>query len=241
MASKNIREEKPCGEKRGRGRPQSFDRSKALCAAMRLFWDRGYEGARFDDLIAAMGISPSSFYNAFGSKERLYQEAIDAYLEAAGTWFLRILHENADTRTAFEKLMLAAAMEFTREDLPAGCMISVSGTQGGPEQARLRDLMARQRALSEAALVERLRKGIADADLPAHTDAEGLAAFFSALFRGMAVQARDGASREKLLEIGRIGMLAWPADPFAVPAAGFQNPASPMNPASPLNTETDFR
>jgi AcrR family transcriptional regulator len=180
---------------------------------MWLFWDRGYEGTSFDDLITAMGISPSSFYNAFGSKERLYEEATEAYLEATGVWFLGILHDDTDARTAFGRLMDAAAREFTRADLPAGCMISVSGTQAAPGQARLRDLMATQRALSEAAMVERLRKGVVAGDLSADTDVEGFAAFFSALSRGMAVQARDGASREKLLEIGRIGMQAWPAKP----------------------------
>jgi hypothetical protein len=29
--------------------------------------------------------------------------------------------------------------------------------------------------------------------------------------RGLAVQARDGAPREKLSEIGRLAMRAWPA------------------------------
>jgi hypothetical protein len=29
--------------------------------------------------------------------------------------------------------------------------------------------------------------------------------------RGLAVQARDGASREKLAQIGRLAMSAWPA------------------------------
>ena len=63
--------------KRARGRPKNFDRSVALQQAMKLFWERGYEGASFDNLTAAMGISASSFYNSFGSKERLYQEAIE--------------------------------------------------------------------------------------------------------------------------------------------------------------------
>jgi hypothetical protein len=38
-----------------------------------------------------------------------------------------------------------------------------------------------------------------------------LAAFYNAVARGLAVQARDGASREKLSEIWRLAMQAWPA------------------------------
>jgi hypothetical protein len=38
-----------------------------------------------------------------------------------------------------------------------------------------------------------------------------LAAYCSAVARGLAVQARDGASREKLAQIGRLAMSAWPA------------------------------
>jgi len=34
--------------KRARGRPKNFDRSVALHQAMKLFWERGYEGASFD-------------------------------------------------------------------------------------------------------------------------------------------------------------------------------------------------
>jgi hypothetical protein len=39
--------------KRGRGRPKAFDRSVALHQAMKFFWERGYEGTSFNDLIAA--------------------------------------------------------------------------------------------------------------------------------------------------------------------------------------------
>jgi len=203
---------KPEGEsKRGRGRPAVFDRAIALQAAMKLFWERGYEGTSFDDLISAMGISASSFYNSFGSKEALYCEATQSYLQWAGQWFFAILNDpSSDTKTAFARLFEATAEEFTRGDHPLGCMISLAGTHCSPGMSNIREMMAEHRAFSESAMADRIRRGVAAGDMPRQTDCDMLAAYYSAVARGLAVQARDGASREKLSEIGRLAMRAWP-------------------------------
>jgi hypothetical protein len=60
-------------------------------------------------------------------------------------------------------------------------------------------------------MAERIRKGVVRGDLAEDTDCDMLAAYYSAMARGLAVQARDGASRQKLSEIGRLAMRAWPA------------------------------
>ena len=204
---------KKCEEaKRGRGRPAVFDRAKALNQAMKLFWERGYEGTSFDDLIAAMGISASSFYNSFGSKEALYCEATHTYQEWSGQWFFAILNDpSIDTRTAFARLFEATAEEFTRGDHPLGCMIALAGTHCPPGLSNIRDMMAEHRAFSESAMAARIKKGVASGDVPDDADCDMLAAYYSAVARGLAVQARDGAAREKLSEIGRLAMRAWPA------------------------------
>jgi AcrR family transcriptional regulator len=200
------------GTKRGRGRPPVFDRDAALKEAMKLFWERGYQGTSFDDLIAAMGISASSFYNSFGSKEALYCEATQSYLAMSGSWFFGILNdESTDTRTAFSRLFAATAEEFTRCDHPLGCMVALACTQTPPALQNIREIMVEHRAFSEGAMAERIRKGIANGDVPDGTDVAALAAYYSTVARGLAGQARDGASRDKLAEIGRLAMQAWPA------------------------------
>jgi AcrR family transcriptional regulator len=200
-------------QKRGRGRPSTFDRPTVLREAMKLFWENGYEGTSFDDLISRMSISPSSFYNAFGSKERLYREAAECFLEDAQKWIQEALwKKGANTRAAFAHLLESAAIEFSRKDLPRGCMISLSGTHQGPDAMPIRDLMVDYRAASESYLAERIRKGIGDGDMSPDVDVDALAAFVHAVVRGMAVQARDGATRARLIEIGRTAMNAWPAD-----------------------------
>ena len=197
--------------KRARGRPKNFDRATALHQAMTLFWERGYESTSFDDLITAMGISPSSFYNAFGSKERLYQEATEAYLGISSEWFIGELGAATDAKTAFHQLLTAAAREFTQKGLPTGCMISLAGTQLPPALTPLRDMMAGYRRAARSAMADRIQRGIDEGDVPKDTDVEALAAFYSALSCGMAVQARDGASRARLLAIVEVAMRAWPS------------------------------
>lgn len=193
-----------------RGRPAVFDRGIALVTAMKLFWERGYQGTSFDDLKDAMGISASSFYNAFESKEALYREATAAYLEGSGSWFSEILSEDIDVRSAFQKLFENVVFHYTREDCPSGCMISLAGTHLPPHLAQLRELMTDVRKISEAAFVDRLREGRMKGQIPSDTDIEAVAAFYDALSRGLAVQARDGASRKKLMSIVEIGMKAFP-------------------------------
>ncbi|WP_299835559.1 TetR/AcrR family transcriptional regulator [Pseudomonas sp.] len=183
---------------------------------MKLFWEHGYEGTSFDDLISAMKISPSTFYNSFGNKETLYREATDHYLAISSEWFQAALTGVTDAKTAFTRLIEATAAQFTCDDLPAGCMISLAGTHLSPAHGSVRALMSAHRAASENALVARLKEALAAGEIPPGTDIDALGAYFSALFRGMAVQARDGASRARVLAIGRLGMGAWP-EPNATP------------------------
>lgn len=197
--------------KPGRGRPLAFDRTRALDAAMQLFWDRGYEGTSFADLIEAMGISASTFYNSFGSKEKLFEETVKYYLSRPGGSAIQsILTAPLDTREAFEQLLEATAAEYTRKDLPPGCLVSLSATQTPPDLQTVREMMARYRAVVDYAFAERLKRGIAAGDLPPDTDAKQLAGFFATLFRGMAIQARDGKSKGYLSAVGKMAMRAWP-------------------------------
>ena len=62
------------------GRPREFDVETALELATALFWRKGYEGTSLSDLTETLGITRSSFYNAFGTREDLFREALADYL-----------------------------------------------------------------------------------------------------------------------------------------------------------------
>lgn len=64
-------------------RPRKFDRNEALDIATEIIRTGGYEQASVKTLSEHLGISRSSFYNAFGSREELFSEIIGRYAPAA--------------------------------------------------------------------------------------------------------------------------------------------------------------
>ena len=62
----------------------AFDYRRALDKATRLFWKNGYEGTSLHDLLKAMKIGESSFYNTLKSKKHFYIECLNHYEETEG-------------------------------------------------------------------------------------------------------------------------------------------------------------
>ncbi len=60
-------------------RPREFDEDQVLQKALHVFWHKGYEGTSLADLLAGMGLTKSSLYKAFGSKEALFRRVIARY------------------------------------------------------------------------------------------------------------------------------------------------------------------
>ncbi len=58
---------------------KNFDLDIATDKAIQVFWKKGYEGTSMSDLIDAMGINKGSLYNAFGSKDELFNRALLRY------------------------------------------------------------------------------------------------------------------------------------------------------------------
>ena len=61
------------------GRHKSYNRDKVLDQALKLFWEKGYEGAHLQELVEVTGLNRFSLYKEFGSKEGLFDEALEKY------------------------------------------------------------------------------------------------------------------------------------------------------------------
>jgi AcrR family transcriptional regulator len=193
----------------GRGRPRTFDRAAALEKAMRVFWEHGYEGAAMADLTEAMGINSPSLYAAFGSKEELFREAVALYEQTEGAAAMAALSSGPTARAAITGAVRANALAYTVPDNPRGCMVVLAATTYTERSESVRDHLAGLRRGMEGLFQERVERGIAEGDVPAGVDAAAVAAFYYAVMQGMAVQARDGASRSALIAVVDRAEAAW--------------------------------
>ena len=191
------------------GRPLGFDPEKALEAALRVFWRKGYEGTALSDLTAAMGISRPSIYATFGNKEALFRKALDRYSEQMTCYTAEALKEPT-ARAVAQRLMVGTADLLSCPENPKGCLIVQGALACGDDADSIRKELIARRAVGEAALRERFERAKIEGDLPAGADAGDLARYVMAVMHGMSVQSAGGASREELQGVIDLSLRAWP-------------------------------
>jgi AcrR family transcriptional regulator len=177
---------------------------------MELFWARGYEGTTLEDLQAAMGgISPPSFYNAFGSKEELFKEVVDLYLATVGEPTLRALEEGETAREGLEAMLRLTAEFLSQRGKPHGCLLVLGAMNCAPANKGPQDYLRAIRQQAPKVIKQRLDRGVAQGELPRRLDTAAVAAFYATVVHGLGVRAGDGASRSELMAAVDGAFAAW--------------------------------
>src|SRR3984957_582769 len=152
------------------GRPRGFDRDAALEAAMFLFWRKGFTATSMNDLCEAMGVRSPSLYAAFGSKEALYLEAVEHYVQTQGPPLWDKLAEGATARASIENLLVAGTESLPKSRAtPAGCM-AMLGAVSDDWPAPVARVVRKVRLEMLNMLRSRLEAALAEGELQASTD-----------------------------------------------------------------------
>ena len=179
---------------------------------MLAFWRKGFAATSMNDLCDSMDVRSPSLYAAFGSKEALYLEAIQHYVEIFGPPVWDGLAEGATARAGVENLLLAATESLPESHVtPGGCMAALAAVCD-EWPAGIAEVARKIRMEMLGMLRSRLQVGVKNGELPPTTDIEGLSRFYLSVYQGMAVQARDGAAAAELKAIVRAAMAAWPSE-----------------------------
>jgi len=194
-----------------RGRPRTFNRDLAVKAAMDLFITRGYDGVSLEDLQKAMGnISPPSFYAAFGSKDALFREVLTLYRQTMGETVMSRLAA-APVRDGIEGMMRAVVELFLSNAEAPGCLIVLGAVNATRTSKDVHELLSAARTEGNEAIRLRLLRAVHEGELPKGLPISEIAGFYTTFIQGLAVRARDNATRAQMMSWVDGAMAAWPA------------------------------
>lgn len=177
------------------GRPREFDPDQVEDAAMKLFWERGFDAVSISDVTAATGVNRRSVYAEFGSKENLFGRALRRYLDGPSAY-------TADALTRSTARGVAEAMVHGAADTVSGDIHGCLTVGEAPGLAEFRDETVHR-------LAERFDTAVADGELP-DVDTLLLARWIAAVCQGIAIQARSGADRAALHALADLALAGWP-------------------------------
>ncbi|MDH0747856.1 TetR/AcrR family transcriptional regulator [Pseudomonas sp. GD03842] len=183
------------------GRPRSFDRDVAITQAMHLFWEHGYDATSLSQLKANIGtgITAPSFYAAFGSKQALFEEVMERYLNTHGRVTESLFDTTLAPREAIELTLRRSAKMQCEPGHPKGCLVALGLLSTCTDESKaISTPLAEARALNRAGIVACVKRGIALGELPATVVPEALAAAFDSFLLGISVLARDGVAFEQI-------------------------------------------
>jgi hypothetical protein len=107
-------------------------------------------------------------------------------------------------------LLLAATESLPKSrTAPAGCMAALAAV-GDEWPTAIANVVRKVRLEMLGNLRSRLAAAAAEGELPDSANVEHLSRFYLSVFEGMAIQARDGASRAELRGVAAAAMAAWP-------------------------------
>jgi TetR/AcrR family transcriptional repressor of nem operon len=176
-------------------RPRTFDEERVLDAVMEAFWMRGYEATSAQDLVDASGVGRSSLYNAYSSKEGLFERALQRYRHNTLD-NLKALEADAPIRMRIRRLLEGAVFPDTPNRGKRGCLATNTAIESG-HRPNISRLVRQNFDLVEAVLARELSNARSAGEISANRNPADLAKFFVTTLQGLRVMASVTPERER--------------------------------------------
>ncbi|MBF8191708.1 TetR/AcrR family transcriptional regulator [Nonomuraea sp. K274] len=183
------------------GRPREFSDQTVIDAAMEVFWEKGYEATTTQDLCARTGLGRGSLYNAFGSKHRLYEEALRRYAETLARRQLSMLAEPGSVRERLRDLMLGVLDADMADPGRRGCLALNAASESSGRDDAVAGLVRRQFTDLEQALCLIIAAGQGAGELSSDRPPLRVARAFQSAYYGLRVLAKVTDDRDVLLDV----------------------------------------
>ncbi len=181
---------------RSRGRPRTFDKSEAMRTILQVFWQKGFTATSLDDVSAATGLTRPSLYAAFGNKEAMYLQALDAFAVKMADAVGPALRTADEPKTALLQFYQASlGVYFQANGQALGCLVYTTAISETATHPEIKNSLNRFLKRLDTALYRYFRSLSPPVN---EAKAMELAQLSSSVLIGLSVRARAGAPRDEL-------------------------------------------
>ncbi len=185
------------------GRPAKFDRVQAISEIMNAIWKDGYEACSVKAISEQLGITRSSYYHAFKSREDLFLEALALYSQTIPAQKLYM----PDERTPILKLISTVFQEtcqfLTSQPEARGCMIVNSVTELVGSDPKLGPVIEDTLSSSKRQFEVLLQKAVENGEIAGSTDVVNKALALQNLLMGINVMSKVITEETELWAIAK--------------------------------------
>lgn len=178
-----------------------FNPDIVLDDAIQVFWRQGLPTTGIQALVTATGVSRSSLYATFGSKDGLYAAALGRYIEQHSAPAFAHLSSTESGLTAIEEFF-GGLIDIRCSGPVAGWGCMVTNAYAGPECAApgIRGLLEEHHTALESAMRSALTSAADLGQLQPSTDLDAAAAVLATLAYGVNLRSRAGADAQSLAD-----------------------------------------
>ena len=187
-------------------RTKDFDESEVLAKAIKLFWQKGYNGTSMQDLVDGLGISRSSIYDTFGDKHQFYLKALCAYRQNAIAIRDQILNASVPAKAAIRQLMNLTIDQMIRDKQHKGCFLVNSAVENAPHDKEINAIICQNDRDLENAFYEVIKRGQSNGEIAGKQDPRAVARFLFNNIVGIQVTAKSATDKAAFDDIVNLTM-----------------------------------
>ncbi|MHC2831948.1 TetR/AcrR family transcriptional regulator [Bacillus sp. F9_6S_D1_P_5] len=176
-------------------RLREFDEEKALDAAMKLFWEKGYAATSLSDLTAKMEIQKPSLYSAFGDKEGLFEAALRRYTNLHAANIRTKLQNEQSVKEAIRTFFENMVEEEYKKDFSKGCFCINTMVELAPHNEKFEVLTREHQMYLAVIFQELITKGIRSGELQSDLNAKAVAQTLVTSLIGLTVLMKSRPER----------------------------------------------
>ncbi|MDH3607888.1 MAG: TetR/AcrR family transcriptional regulator [Gammaproteobacteria bacterium] len=183
------------------GRPIEFNPGIALDAAMHEFWRNGYEATSLQDLLNSMGLSKSSFYQTFSSKEKLFHQCLKHYQEQMAIKLEKDLSRSSLGIDFIQQAFSDIADEAKKENEQKGCLVINTANEFGQKNSEIAIIVKQSIDRFERIFLKAVKRAQSESDISETKNATVLAQYLVGNMGGIKSMVKAGMSKKQINQI----------------------------------------